>query len=189
MEEGRLIFISGGARSGKSRLAQDLAQKMKGRQVTYLATGEARDEEMAARIKAHQQARPASWKTVEEPLHILPVMQREMKSQRLILIDCMTLWLSNMLLINPAVDEGDFTLSILKELEDLMQCQQEEGGELILVSNEVGMGIVPETPLGRVFRDVNGRMNTFLAGKAHQVFLMFFGLPLTLKSLTGRGTN
>lgn len=185
MEKGALILISGGARSGKSRLAQELAQKRKGDEVTYLATGEAQDGEMSERIKAHQKTRPSPWKTVEEPLHILPVMQREFQEGRLILLDCMTLWLSNLLLLNPKQKEGELFQQVLPILEALVRCQEEAEGDLILVSNEVGMGIIPETPLGRVFRDVNGRMNTFLARKAHQVYLTFFGIPVPLKERAG----
>lgn len=181
--KGRLILVSGGARSGKSKLAQDLALQMKGRMVTYLATGEARDEEMQERIMAHQRSRPATWETVEEPIHIVPVIRKTLQANRLLLLDCMTLWLSNLLLHDTQKTQEELTHEVLRELEEIITCQREEDGYVILVSNEVGMGIVPESPLGRIFRDVNGRLNTYLARVAHQVYISFFGISLELKHL------
>lgn len=185
LQRDALILVSGGARSGKSRLAQKLAFEIRGHKVTYLATGEAKDEEMKERILLHQKTRPSTWETVEEPIHILPVIQRELEKDRLILLDCMTLWLSNLLLQDSEKTEEALTKEVIEKLEHLIACQREKRGTIILVSNEVGMGVVPETPLGRIFRDVNGRMNAHLASAATKVYLSFFGLSLELKSLGG----
>lgn len=182
-KRGALILVSGGARSGKSQLAQKLAFDLSGPVVTYLATGEARDEEMKERILIHQRTRPSTWRTVEEPIHILPVIERELGQDRLVLLDCMTLWLSNLLLQDTEKREEAFTEEMVEIVEGLVSCQREKKGYLILVSNEVGMGVVPETPLGRLFRDVNGRMNTYLAKNATRVYFSFFGLSIELKSL------
>jgi adenosylcobinamide kinase/adenosylcobinamide-phosphate guanylyltransferase len=164
-------LILGGARSGKSTLAEQYALNS-GRDIVYLATATVGDEEMARRIEQHRHRRPAHWRTVEEPLHLAGRLQAEAAPGRLILVDCLTLWLTN-LLLGPGL-EPEVT-KLIKTLPTLE-------GRILLVSNEVGWGIVPENALARQFRDEQGRLNQRVAAIATDVTLVAAGLPLCLKS-------
>jgi adenosylcobinamide kinase / adenosylcobinamide-phosphate guanylyltransferase len=139
---------------------------------TYCATAEAGDREMAERIAAHRVRRGAFWHTVEEPLALAPVIAREATAERPLLIDCLTLWLSNLLLAGRRFDDEDAMLCSALRLA---------GGPIVLVTNEVGLGLVPETPLGRQFRDAAGRLNQLVAALADRVVFVAAGLPLVLK--------
>lgn len=162
-------LIIGGARSGKSGYAEKLARAQDGA-VTYIATGTAGDAEMAARIAHHRAQRPADWPTVEEPLALAAALRQHAAPAACLLVDCLTLWLSNLLCAGREAEiEG--LLSILPDLP----------GHLILVSNEVGAGIVPENALARRFRDAQGRLNQQVAALADRVTLVAAGLPLILK--------
>jgi adenosylcobinamide kinase/adenosylcobinamide-phosphate guanylyltransferase len=163
-------LILGGARSGKSRFAEQQAIAS-GLAVTYIATGEARDAEMAERIAHHRNRRPAGWATVEEPLCLAAMLTREAADDRCLLVDCLTLWLANVLL-GEREDEIGKLLVALPALS----------GHILLVSNEVGWGIVPENALARRFRDEQGRLNQRIAEVAETVTLVAAGLPLKLKS-------
>jgi adenosylcobinamide kinase/adenosylcobinamide-phosphate guanylyltransferase len=163
-------LIIGGARSGKSTFAERQARES-GLRVTYVATGEARDEEMDARIAHHRERRPAAWHTVEEPLLLADALRREAAADACLLVDCLTLWLSNAMFARRE-DEIDRLLAVLPALP----------GRVLLVSNEVGWGIVPENALARRFRDEQGRLNQRLAAIADRVTLVAAGLPLSLKS-------
>ena len=178
-------LILGGARSGKSALAERLAQAS-GQEVIYLATARAGDGEMRERIAHHRTRRPAQWPTVEEGLALAKVLNRECRPGRVVLVDCLTLWLTNLMLdgAEPADDSSRFALPPRFDAErsaflDLL----ERGlpGELLLVSNEVGMGIVPMGALARRFADEAGRLNQAVAALAERVVLVAAGLPLTLK--------
>jgi adenosylcobinamide kinase / adenosylcobinamide-phosphate guanylyltransferase len=166
-----LTLILGGARSGKSRHAEALvmAEAASG---TYIATAEPGDSEMAARIAEHRSRRGAFWRTVEAPLDLAPAILAEAKADRPILVDCLTLWLSNVMLAGrvPA-HEGETLCAALRTAR----------GPVVLVANEVGMGLVPETPLGREFRDAAGRLNQQVAALATRVAFVAAGLPLVLK--------
>jgi len=162
-------LILGGARSGKSRIAQQAALES-GLEVVFCAAAQAFDDEMAQRIARHRAERPASWRTVEEPLELASALAREAAPGRCVLVDCLTLWLSNLIFARRE-DEIDALLAILPTLP----------GHLILVSNEVGWGIVPENELARRFRDEQGRLNQRIAQIADRVTLVAAGLPLTLK--------
>jgi adenosylcobinamide kinase/adenosylcobinamide-phosphate guanylyltransferase len=162
-------LILGGARSGKSRIAQQAALES-GLEVVVCATAQAFDEEMAQRIARHRAERPAIWRTVEEPLELASALAREAAPGRCLLVDCLTLWLSNLIFARRE-DEIDALLALLPAL----------AGHLILVSNEVGWGIVPENELARRFRDEQGRLNQRIAQIADRVTLVAAGLPLTLK--------
>lgn len=166
-------LILGGARSGKSSHAEKQALKwhVGGLAVTYVATGEARDAEMRERIAHHRARRPAAWRTVEEPLRLVDTLSREAAADVCLLVDCLTLWLSNVLLAERDA-EIDRLLDVLPALP----------GRVILVSNEVGWGIVPENALARRFRDEQGRLNQRVAALAGRVTLVAAGLPLVLKS-------
>lgn len=164
-------LILGGARSGKSALAEQRALSS-GREVVYVATAAVGDQEMAARIEHHRSRRPAGWVTVEEPMQLAARLRAEASADRLILVDCLTLWLTN-LLLGPGLEP---------ERSGLLQALPELAGEIILVSNEVGWGIVPENELARRFRDEQGRLNQRVAALAGRVTLVAAGLPIRLKS-------
>lgn len=163
-------LVLGGARSGKSRHAQALAEAT-GPRRTYLATAEARDEEMAARIARHQAERGEGWQTLEAPLGMPAALGRVAESD-VVLVDCLTLWLSNVMLGERDVEAATEALVMV-----LAAAQQ----PVILVSNEVGLGLVPETPLGRAFRDAQGRLNQRMAEEVEEVRFVAAGLPLVLK--------
>jgi adenosylcobinamide kinase/adenosylcobinamide-phosphate guanylyltransferase len=171
-----VTLVLGGARSGKSRYAEGLieAAAMHG---TYCATAEPGDAEMAARIAAHRARRHQIaggdfWRTVEAPLDLPPTIARESTGDRPLLVDCLTLWLSNLLLADGCVETA--TGSLYAAL-------REAAGPVVLVANEVGLGLVPETALGRRFRDAAGRLNQEVAALADRVVFVAAGLPLVLK--------
>lgn len=168
-------FILGGARSGKSGFAQRRALAS-GLQVTYLATAQAGDAEMADRIARHRAERPAGWGLVEEPLALAAALRTHAAPDRCLLVDCLTLWLSNLLAA------GDRRLST--ETDALLDALPALPGRILLVSNEVGQGIVPANPLARRFRDEAGRLHQAVAGRCDRVTLVVAGLPLTLKDST-----
>ncbi len=167
----RGILIIGGARSGKSLHAEDLALAHRGRRI-YIATAEAGDEEMALRIAAHRARRGAAWSTVEEPLELISALRGVAAEDGFVLVDCLTLWLSN--LMHARRDVG-------AEVEALCDAMKALPGTICIVSNEVGLGIVPDTPLGRYFRDEAGFANQMVAAEADEVLFMVAGLPLRLK--------
>lgn len=164
-----LTFVLGGARSGKSRYAERLIGALPPPWV-YVATAEALDAEMAERIAAHRARRDAHWRTVEAPRDLAAALSA--CGNLPVLIDCLTLWLSNIMLADADVD-GEMTL-----LETALAATT---SPLVLVANEVGLGIVPEHPLGRRFRDLQGLLNARIAARADRVILMVAGLPLALK--------
>ncbi len=173
----RLTLILGGARSGKSDFAQALAQKRGGAEVLFVATAQALDGEMQSRIQHHRAGRDARWNTLEAPRSIANEL-RSAPPARIVLLDCATLWVSNVLL----AEEFNATASVLAELEELLAWHRNSDAELIVVSNEVGMGLVPPNEMGRAYRDLLGAVNRKLAGSADQVFLLVAGLPIEVKS-------
>ena len=171
----RLIFVTGGGRSGKSRYAQTIADEIKGRKL-YLATAHALDDEMKSRIEIHRMDRPAGWNTVEETKHLSKAVKEIDKKFEVILIDCITMWISNLLVIE------DFSESeIMKELESFISNCKEFAGTVIVVSNEVGSGIVPDNRISRLFRDIAGKANQEIATAADNVYLVVAGVPMKLK--------
>lgn len=173
-----LVLILGGARSGKSSFAHRLAKKVGGN-VLFLATAQAGDDEMAERIARHKASRPASWRTVEEPLELASTLQAEAASAEVVIVDCLTLWLSNLLLREGGASETE----VLGQVDRLLDVYQKGTASYAVVSGEVGLGLVPPYPLGRLYRDILGWMNQKIASKADKVFLMVAGIPLELKSL------
>lgn len=172
----RATLVLGGARSGKSRHAEALARRT-GLARLYLATAEARDPEMRARIAHHRESRARDgWTTIEEPLDLAGALARESTKERVILVDCLTLWLTNVMLGGADVPAAEARL-----VEALGAAR----GPVILVSNEVGLGLVPETPLGRDFRDAQGRLNQAIAAASDRVVFVAAGLPLVLKPAAG----
>lgn len=166
-------LILGGARSGKSVLAERLALAS-GCAVTYIATAQARDGEMVERIAHHRARRPADWLCVEEPLALADTLRRHARADRCLLVDCLTLWLSNLL---GAADAECFE----RERDDLLGTLPQLPGEIVLVSNEVGMGVVPLGELSRRFVDEAGRLHQALAQVCDRVIFVAAGLPLSLK--------
>ncbi len=166
-------LILGGARSGKSRLAEQRAQAS-GLEVVYIATAWVGDDEMRQRIENHRRARPTHWRVIEEPLALVEVLVQESSPQRCLLVDCLTLWLSNLL----CRDDAEY---LQRQLSALVEAVPQLPGRLILVSNEVGMGIVPMGPLSRQFQDQSGLLHQRLAAICERVTLTVAGLPMTLK--------
>jgi adenosylcobinamide kinase/adenosylcobinamide-phosphate guanylyltransferase len=167
-----LVLLTGGARSGKSRLAQALAGAS-GAPVTFIATGEARDDEMADRIRLHREARPPSWRTIEEPLDVLDALLRIPGTEPMIL-DCLTLWISNLL------EKGATPEAIELRAEGVASAARERAGTCVVVTNEVGFGIVPPHPDIRAYRDLMGRVNTVFAAEAAEAYLVVAGRMLPL---------
>jgi adenosylcobinamide kinase/adenosylcobinamide-phosphate guanylyltransferase len=172
--ENRIILITGGCRSGKSRFALDYADRHFSKKI-YLATAEVLDEEMALRVDNHRKARGPEWQTVEEPLRVVEKIMEYGDQVEAILFDCLTLWLSNLLL------KWEDDSKITDEVERLTKTLKQTQTTLILVTNEVGMGIVPTHPLGRRFRDFSGMVNQRMAEAADTVVFMVSGIPLFLK--------
>lgn len=167
------LLILGGARSGKSRLAQDFAAR-RWRRPVYLATAEILDDEMADRVRLHRRARTRRWRCVEAPLEIAKIIRRGVPGKDGILVDCLTIWLSNVLL-----KEGPGAFA--KRRDELVKALRQARQDVILVANEVGMGVVPEHALGRTFRDLAGWLNQAVAKEADAVVFVTAGLPLVLK--------
>ena len=181
MSRGKLIFITGGARSGKSNFAERMAISL-GESVAYLATAQPLDEEMTFRIKKHREKRLNTWETYEEPIEVRELVSRLGLEKEVILIDCLTLLTSNLLLREEdKVEDSKWQEEILLEIEKLAEISFKVPARVIIVSNEVGMGLVPENPLGRVYRDILGRANSIIANKADEVFMIVSGIPLKIK--------
>lgn len=171
------VLILGGARSGKSRLALKVVEE-KQVPVVFCATGVITDPEMEERIRRHQRERPPHFTTVEVPYGFTPLSSFDL-SGKAVLLDCVSFFVSNILLEEG--DEKQAETRILREFEGLFSRQEKERFPLVLVSNEVGMGVVPESPLGRAFRDLLGRVNQWLAERMDQVYLVVAGIPWRLK--------
>ena len=167
---GRSLFVLGGARSGKSRYAQEAAEALTG-ELVYIATAQAFDDEMTVRIARHRDDRGSRWRTVEEPLDLAVTIEREAAPGKILLIDCLTLWISNLLLAER--DTRAATAGLIVAL-DATPCT------IVLVSNEVGLGIVPDNALARRFRDVAGELNQAVAAVVDTVIMMIAGLPLLI---------
>ena len=166
----KTVLVLGGARSGKSRWAEKSIENTKA-SVSYIATAQAFDDEMQARISEHRKQRSDTWETIEAPLELSQTVKHVSKD-RIILVDCLTLWLSNLMLAEHDIDRAT---------QDLLAALAARQAPTVLVSNEVGMGLVPETPLGRAFRDAQGRLNQAVAAEAQTVVFVAAGLPLVLK--------
>jgi adenosylcobinamide kinase/adenosylcobinamide-phosphate guanylyltransferase len=166
-----ITLVLGGARSGKSRHAEALAESQPG-DCVYLATGAAGDPEMAARIQQHRARRGGRWRTVEEPLDLVGALRREAGPGRAVLVDCLTLWLANLLGADHDIEA---------ELAALIATLPALAGPVILVSNEVGLGIVPDNALARRFRDEAGRLHQEIAAVADRVIFVLAGLPQIIK--------
>lgn len=171
---GKITFILGGVRSGKSQMAIKMAKKKNGK-VAFIATCVPMDKEMKKRVSMHRKARPAHWQTFEEPEDIHSLLRKIDNKFDIIIIDCLTILVSNMLLKN--LKDKD----IEEKINQTMFALKRNKAEAIIVSNEVGMGIVPDNKLAREFRDIAGKINQITAKKSDEVFFMISGLPLSIK--------
>ncbi|MCX4196758.1 bifunctional adenosylcobinamide kinase/adenosylcobinamide-phosphate guanylyltransferase [Methylobacterium organophilum] len=170
-----LELILGGARSGKSRFAERLAAES-GLAITYIATSQALDGEMTARIAHHRERRPAHWALVEEPLQLARVLCEQAAANRCLLVDCLTLWLTNLLMLDDA-------MRLAEERDALLECLDGLPGRILLVSNETGLGVVPLGELTRRYVDEAGWLHQAVAERAQRVTFMVAGLPMTLKDV------
>jgi len=170
----KLYFVTGGARSGKSAFAEKLAMSVPGKRA-YLATAQALDAEMVARIEHHRQRRGSAWDTYEEPLAVAELLNKLSGRYGVVLLDCLTLWLSNVM----AHTDGDDAVSRQSDL--LLEAVKNLKGTCIIVSNEVGLGIVPDNALARRFRDLAGFVNQKVAQASDEAYLLTAGIPMKMK--------
>jgi adenosylcobinamide kinase/adenosylcobinamide-phosphate guanylyltransferase len=195
-----LILVTGGSRSGKSGFALELAERFDGPRI-FLATAQPFDDEMARRISAHQRARPAGWVAREEPVRVPETLAAALQSARTVIVDCVTVWMANLLLGNEDFDE----VAAADQAASLVSCvraaeagaesasggatksasgsatKSASGGAVIIVTNEVGSGIVPDNAISRRFRDCAGRANQVIARAADEVYFMVSGIPMRIK--------
>jgi adenosylcobinamide kinase/adenosylcobinamide-phosphate guanylyltransferase len=182
------ILITGGARSGKSRFARELAQTL-GQPVLFVATAEAGDDEMRQRIEEHRRTRPTAWHTLEATTQIGHHILQQIGGAQVVIIDCLTLLVSNVLgqFIDPTGNNIDDSLAekaVTREINELIDCLNRVAASFIIVTNEVGMGLVPVNRVGRTYRDLLGKANQRLAERADEVYLMVSGLPVRIKPLS-----
>lgn len=177
-----LVSILGGARSGKSSFAERIAvgqEEKYGRQIIYLATAKAKDKEMEKRIERHQNNRPGNWKTIEASINLYQAIKdAELKENPVVILDCLTILLSNYML-----EDVNYQLKDVKnELKNLFDYLKKKGATIIVVTNEVGQGVVPANKLGREFRDEAGWLNQWLVKQSDKLYLTIAGMPLEIKS-------
>ena len=171
----KIIFVIGGCRSGKSKHALQTAEKMPGNRKIYIATCVPQDNEMKQRVARHQKERSQNWVTVEEPLHLPQALLENSPKADVMLVDCLTLWVSNLLM------ETDDEEKLEEAISQLIDTLKKVTGPIVLVSNEVGTGIVPENRLARQYRDIIGLANQAVAKTAGKVIWMVAGIPVTVK--------
>lgn len=171
----RVIFITGGARSGKSGHAIELAKRLRTERVAFIATAVIIDSEMRRRIELHKKTRPSSWKTFEEPTNLSGLLKKIGGSFDLVIVDCLTLFISNLLVKKSSAD------TIKSEIEKALSILKKMKLNAIIVSNEVGLGIVPANRLARDFRDISGTVNQLVADKSDEVNFMVSGIPWRIK--------
>ena len=180
----RVIFVTGGARSGKSDFAQQLAHAQGGDRVLFVATAEAYDEDMARRIAAHQASRPPAWGTLESPRQVARNLQNaSLDGVEVVLMDCVTLLVSNLILQHSETEIAAMEQTVHTEIDELLRYVDASGKTFIVVTNEVGLGMVPSTALGRVYRDLLGRANQQLMRRADRAYFMVSGLPIDLRAV------
>lgn len=192
--KGKFIFILGGARSGKSSVAEKITKAL-GKKVLYIATAAVLDGEMAKRVDLHQKRRPGSWTTIEETHQVSRIIAQHSTEYEVIMIDCLTLLISNLLLDdnypanNMPMHSTDKEKAILGEIEQLSIAAREADAHIVLVSNDVGAGIVPDNKMGRIYRDIVGWTNQIAARHADEVYYTLAGLPVELKELAKKAVD
>ncbi|MFQ6044056.1 MAG: bifunctional adenosylcobinamide kinase/adenosylcobinamide-phosphate guanylyltransferase [Candidatus Poribacteria bacterium] len=177
-----LILITGGARSGKSRYAVELAKQKSGK-VAFIATAIAGDEEMTQRIRMHQSARPTDWTTIEESINVAQSIADVVSNHDIIIVDCLTLLITNLVFEPPYQGEIDDEKEekIYAAVEQIIETTKNIEATVIVISNELGMGLVPEDALARRFRDIAGRANQLMAEAADEVYVCISGIPMRIK--------
>lgn len=191
MKRAKLIVVTGGVRSGKSRFAEELVEKM-GQPAAYLATAQALDPEMAERIAAHRERRPRNWKTIEEPLDLTAAITAYGTSYPVWLLDCVTLYVSNLLFSQETTKEflanpqetflaKEAEAHILSAVGEFLNSFMGIDLTMVAVTNETGWGLVPPDPISRAYRDIMGKVNQQLASYAEEVYLLAAGIPLRIK--------
>lgn len=188
MKRGRLVLVTGGARSGKSGFAETMCMEQ-GQEIGYIATAQALDEGMVERIRRHQARRPDSWTTYEEPVEVDRLLREISVSHDVLLLDCLTVLTTNIMLSDETLDWDTVPRSKINEIENcvtdrmkaIIAAAKEEGQVLVAVTNEVGLGIVPENRLARIFRDIAGKSNEIFAGAADEVYFVVSGIPMKIK--------
>ncbi|MBN1427588.1 MAG: bifunctional adenosylcobinamide kinase/adenosylcobinamide-phosphate guanylyltransferase [Anaerolineae bacterium] len=190
---GKLIVILGGARSGKSNYAEQIVRERGGDHVLYVATAGAEDDEMRERIRKHRQSRPAAWRTLEAPENVGTAVLEAAGDAKAVLVDCLTVLVANRLLAVAGPEDKPFDApsddpfqpaieaDVQSEVESIVDCARQLAAEVVVVSNEVGMGLVPPYDLGRAYRDLLGRANQIAAGNADEVYLLVAGIPMRIK--------
>ena len=190
---GKLTLILGGARSGKSTYAEERAKDAGGDSVLYVATSETKDEEMQQRVEKHRADRPSGWETVEASRNVAQAIRQERSAAKVILLDCMTFLVANHLMDAAAPEDDPFDApssdpfdaqieaDVVAEVEAIIAYMNESDAEILVVSNEVGLGVVPPYELGRAYRDILGRANQVLARHADEVLLLVAGIPMQVK--------
>jgi adenosylcobinamide kinase / adenosylcobinamide-phosphate guanylyltransferase len=186
--KGTLTLVLGGVRSGKSRFAEELAIKLGGDDVLFVATAENRDGEMDHRIQKHKESRPDNWITLEQPLNVGQAILEREESSRVILIDCLTILVSNVLCQDPDLVLTPKSIELIhrqlmSEIDQIIEVARVKRSHVIIVSGEVGLGIVPEHPLGRAFRDLLGWANQSLAKHANATYMMISGCAVPLHEI------
>ncbi|PKM78043.1 MAG: bifunctional adenosylcobinamide kinase/adenosylcobinamide-phosphate guanylyltransferase [Firmicutes bacterium HGW-Firmicutes-15] len=177
---GKLVFVTGAARSGKSFFAEKMAADLEGK-VSYIATCVPGDDEMVDRVARHQARRPVNWQTIEEAFNPVGVIKELDEPGHIFLLDCLTLLVSN-LMLQTEIELGEEQL--LQKIIELAKVSRESAAHIIIVSNEVGWGIVPGDPLSRLYRDIIGRANQIIASYADEAYITIAGIPIELKALT-----
>ncbi|GAI86161.1 unnamed protein product [marine sediment metagenome] len=181
----KCILLIGGARSGKSHFARELALKL-GEPVLFVATATAGDEEMKQRIEEHRRARPATWDTLEVTTDIGSQISQKIGGAKVVIVDCITLWVNNIFnqyadQANEPIDASTIEQKLTTEIDELVDCINRTEASFIIVTNEVGLGLVPANRVGRLYRDLLGRVNQLLTERADEVYLMLAGLPVQVK--------
>ena len=175
-------LVTGGARSGKSTYAQEMALKAGGA-VLFVATAEAGDEDMRKRIEAHKKSRPANWTTLEATMHIGSRIIDNIDGARTVIIDCITLLVNNIFMqYDDNTDANIAEQGVMGEIQELIDCMERIDAHFIIVTNEIGLGVVPADRISRLYRDILGRANQKLAEFADEVYLLVAGIPVTIKS-------
>ncbi len=181
----KIVLITGGARSGKSHFAQELALKS-GKSVLFVATAEAGDEDMRQRIEEHKKNRPSSWNTLEVTTHVGDEIIKKGGGAQVVIVDCITLLVNNIFSrftdqIGEQIDDSLVEKEVTSEIGELIECINRLDASFIIVTNEVGMDLVPANKIGRLYRDLLGKANQLLAEQAGEVYLMVAGLPVKIK--------
>ena len=176
----KCILVLGGARSGKSKFAQEMAERTSSK-VLFVATAEGLDGEMQSRIQEHKRLRPHLWRTLEASRRVGEQIAKCLGDAEVVLVDCLTLLVSNVLTGSDPGTSSDAESAVMREIEELMEAVDEADAVYIIVSNELGMGLVPANPLGREYRDLLGKANQFVAARADEVYFMMAGIPCKVK--------